>query len=203
MLAGDIQFITSKTNRPKTAKQKRPITTKILGTFWFLSVEELRTRCIFWYWYTEIAADGCRYVYIGRVLRLRRNTQFWQPTFPCWLRASWEGVDCSWHHHGLFYSNWNRLYWFTAANCQALTGPWWTYYNIKYVYVFSVLKITRFSGNCPICRDVFKLKLFKLDSISVTLWQNRTLSIRLYKYNHSHITSRRWSHAMFLQPKIH
>ncbi len=35
-----------------------------------------------------------------------------------WLRASWESVDCSWHHHyrrlpywapGLFYPSWNRL----------------------------------------------------------------------------------------------
>ncbi len=38
---------------------------------------------------------------VVNVLRLRRNThwhqtaQFWQPSFPCWLRASWERVDCS------------------------------------------------------------------------------------------------------------
>ncbi len=25
--------------------------------------------------------------------------QFRQPTFPCWFGASWERLDCSWHHH--------------------------------------------------------------------------------------------------------
>ena len=26
------------------------------------------------------------------------NYQFWKLIFPCWLMASWERVDCSWHH---------------------------------------------------------------------------------------------------------
>ncbi len=57
--------------------------------------------------------------------------QFWQPTFPCWLRASWERVDCCgttakrlryWANR-LFYASWNRLQLIgsNVADCQALT----------------------------------------------------------------------------------
>ena len=45
-----------------------------------------------------------QFFFCFRVLRLRRiahwhECRFWQPTFPCWLKANWERVDCSWHHH--------------------------------------------------------------------------------------------------------
>ncbi len=32
-------------------------------------------------------------------IRTDNMCQFWLPTFPCWLMASWERVGCSWHHH--------------------------------------------------------------------------------------------------------
>ena len=69
-------------------------------------------------------------LFIGSVLRLRRNTH-------ClcfnWLRASWERVNCSWHHH---YADacltWQtgsstlacfHLIGSSVADCQALTWP--------------------------------------------------------------------------------
>ncbi len=30
---------------------------------------------------------------------LAKRCHFCQPTLPCWLRASWERVDWTWHHH--------------------------------------------------------------------------------------------------------
>ena len=60
--------------------------------------------------------------------------QFWQPSCPCWLMASWERMKCSWHHHqkiGLTGSSIQaetgrtdlQLIVSSATDCQALTWP--------------------------------------------------------------------------------
>ena len=67
-----------------------------------------------WWWgrpcyivtqHTHFAVHGYKYYYYYFSLSppaveyaLAVLCQFWRPTFPCWLRASWERVDCSWHH---------------------------------------------------------------------------------------------------------
>ncbi len=108
-------------------------TTRCQKTGKVLSVAHLTTRVMNFQKQKQICSVSCwkKKMSIERKLYLSCsppaaeyalvvNYQFWQPTFPCWLRASWERVDFSWHHHmpywanGLFYPSWNRLYRFTT-----------------------------------------------------------------------------------------
>ena len=55
---------------------------------------------------------------------LAQKCQFWQPTFPWWLRVSWERADCSWHQHLKMPYRTNGLFYPICWICNSVSTAW-------------------------------------------------------------------------------